>query len=197
MGNKKEIDANEQNEYLDSVIQYQEPIAEDNYILSKEDIHKSTREQNKKGSPGTDGLTPNFYLWAWEIMEEALFEVLNNCYLNKSMSETMRMASVTLLPKKGNLKNIRNWRPVSLLNTDYKILSKIITSRLRDEISEKISLEQKCAVKNRQISDIHLNILAMLKYCKRTNSAAILTCYDFTKAFDMLDHSMIFNSLKK
>ena len=51
-------------------------------------------------------------------------------------------------------------------------------------------------MKGRQISDIHLNLLATLKHCKRTGTPAIISCYDYSKAFDMLDHSIIMNSLK-
>ena len=196
-GTKKSINLDHQDQYLDSAFQETEPKIEGHTTLTMEEIEKSRDEQNKNGSPGIDGTTPRFYIWAWEIIKQDLHEVLNNCYLEKQMSESMKTAIVTLIPKKGNTKEIKNWRPVSLLTTDYKILAKIITKRLQEDIKDKISMEQKCALKGRQITDIHLNILATLKHCKTTGNPAILSCYDYSKAFDMLDHSMIFNTLKK
>ena len=162
-----------------------------------EEIEESRKEQNKNGSPGIDGLTPQFYEWAWEVIKDDVYEVINNCYYTREMPLSMRSAVVTLIPKTGDTTNIKNWRPVSLLTIDYKILSKIITKRLQEDISDKISTEQKCAIKKRQITDIHLNILAALKNSKRNGSPAIFTCYDFSKAFDMIDHSIIINTFTR
>ena len=195
-GSKKTLNMEHQTQYLNAVIQEDETEDGGNSTLTRDELKKSIQEQNKNGSPGIDGLTQRFYEWAWDTIEDDFHEVMNNCYLAKEMTESMKTAIVTLIPKKGDTKQISNWRPVSLLTIDYKILAKIITKRLQDDIINKISLEQKCALKGRQITDIHLNIMATLKHCQKTGTPAILACYDFSKAFDMLDHSIIINTLK-
>ena len=196
-GRKKNINSDLQDQFLNKYFPTVSPKEEGNFFISSDDIWESLSSQNKKSSPASDGLTPKFYIWAWELIESDLCEVINNCYLYRSMSKSMRTATVTLLPKKGNLKKLENWRPISLLNTDYKILSKIITKRLTDDLENRISKEQKCAIKGRQMSDIHLNLLAALKNSKKFKNTSILTCYDFRKAFDMLDHSLIWKTLVK
>ena len=197
-GTKKQINLEEQDQYLNEAIPHDETESViGNSTLTMEEIETSKQEQNKKGSPGIDGLPPQFYDWAWDIIKDDFHEVLNNCYLAQEMPTSMKTAVVTLIPKKGDSKEIKNWRPVSLLTTDYKILAKIITKRLQEDIENEIATEQKCALKGRQMTDIHLNILAMLKHCKKTGTPAITSVYDFSKAFDMLDHTMIINTLKK
>ena len=166
-GTRKNIDVERQENFVDNNISSWQQQQPDLSGLSKEKLIEGLKTQNKKGSPGSDGLTPAFYDWAWEIIEEDFIEMINNCYLNGSMPASMREAIVTLIPKKGDKKLLKNWRPVSLLNVDYKILSKVITKRLEEDVKNLISIEQKCAVKGRHISDIHLNILAALKRSNR------------------------------
>ena len=196
-GKKKNIDLNKQKSYLQR--HFQNNIIDlslDNFTIDKKEIKEGLAAQNKNGTPGSDGFTPAYYTWAWEIIGDDMCELLNNCYLQGKMSDSMSTALVTILPKKGNLKLLKNWRPISLLNVDYKILSKIITKRLQEEVKDKISLQQKCALKDRQISDIHLNLLAALKRSQKSRNPIIITCYDYKKAFDMIDHSVIWETLE-
>lgn len=196
-GKKKSFNEANQNRYLEKYLKNDKQQKKARtYTIYPEEALKSLKKQNKKGSPGTDGYTPDFYLWAWSFLENDMIEVINNCYLYRQMSKTMRSAVVTIIPKEGNLKLLKNWRPVSLLNIDYKIISTIITERLKEEIESEISTEQKCAIKGRQISDIHLNILATLKRAKRIKQRTIVTAYDYRKAFDMIDHSIILKTLQ-
>ncbi|KAI3356999.1 hypothetical protein L3Q82_003632 [Scortum barcoo] len=74
----------------------------------------------------------------WRLMEKNkkkkdLQEVVKNCLERGGLPLSCRRAVITLLPKKGDLQELKNWRPVSLLCTDYKILSKVLASRLREE----------------------------------------------------------------
>ena len=195
-GERKTFNEEEQTRYLEKYLKDENKArAAQSFVVLPEETLKSLKNQNKKGSPGSDGYPPDFYEWAWDFIQYDLTEVINNCYLNGEMSKSMRAAIVTLIPKNGKSKILKDWRPVSLLNVDYKIIAKIITERLKSEIENEISREQKCAIKGRQISDIHLNILASLKKAKKINHPSIIACYDYTKAFDMIDHSIIWKTL--
>ncbi|KAI3355856.1 hypothetical protein L3Q82_004226 [Scortum barcoo] len=66
--------------------------------------------------------------------EEDLLEVFNDCLERGRLPLSCRRAVITLLPKKGDLQELKNWRPVSLLCTDYKIMSKVLASRLREAV---------------------------------------------------------------
>ena len=76
------------------------------------------------------------------------------------MSESMRKGIITLLYKqKGEREDTSNWRPISLLNVDYKILSKDIANRIKSALEQVINPDQTCAAPGRKISDS----LAMLR----------------------------------
>ncbi len=198
-GKKKEINQEQQIRYINENIENPEEDTENHtsFEITLMDIRTALDKQNKKGSPGSDGLGANFYLWAWRFMAEDLHEVINNAYLRGEMSDSQKTAVVTIIPKTGDTRSLKNWRPISLLNIDYKIIARVVTKRILEDLEGKISNEQKCAIEGRQMHDIHLNIHAILKRLKQTNNKAILTCYDYTKAFDMIDHSIIFNTLKR
>ena len=83
-------------------------------------------------TPGSDGLSVNFYQVFWQELKDDLCQVFNKCFENGELCPSMRRGIITLLPKQGkdNL-YLKNWRPISLLNTDYKILAKIIANRIK------------------------------------------------------------------
>ena len=85
--------------------------------------------QNDK-SPGLDGFPAEFYKFFWQDIKNHLF----NSYmtsLDKGILSISQHGVITLIPKKGkNIKNILIWRPISLLNVDYKILTKILANRI-------------------------------------------------------------------
>ena len=86
-------------------------------------------------SPGSDGFTTNFYKFFWKDIKDLLFESFQSSFQNKSLSTFQRMGILNLLPSKDkDLRNLANWRPVSLLNTDYKILTKLLAIRLQKVI---------------------------------------------------------------
>ena len=92
--------------------------------LHIEELLAALQSMQGRRAPGIDGLNVECYKAYWEILSAALLDVINESLACSSMPMACRRAVVTLLPKKGNLQDIKNWRPVSLLCVDYKLLSK-------------------------------------------------------------------------
>ena len=86
-------------------------------------------------SPGEDGITIEFYKTYFNIIGEDLLEVFKCGLNNRELAYSQYLSVVSLLYKKGQREDIRNWRPISLLNTDYKVLSKILAERLKKVLS--------------------------------------------------------------
>ena len=86
-------------------------------------------ENNK--SPGIDGLPKEFYLKNFPLFGKSFVKVVNFSYNIQQLSASQRLGLITLICKdEKNPELLRNWRPISLLNVDNKIISKIITTRL-------------------------------------------------------------------
>ena len=67
-----------------------------------------------------------FYVKFWDVISEDLVCVLNSCFNDGSLSLSQRSGVISLLFKKGEHLDIPNWRPISLLNVDYKLASRVI-----------------------------------------------------------------------
>ena len=93
-------------------------------------------------SPGPDGTTSEFYKLYWEKIKGVFSEVVHAIYDKDELSYTQYQAIITLLYKKGMRENITNWRPISLLNSDYKIITKALAMRLRNVMHEIINENQ-------------------------------------------------------
>ena len=105
-------------------------------------------------TPGSDGLPAEFYKVFWKDISQYLLKALNALYANGCLSVTQRSGLITLTPKKNkDAKLLKNWRPVTLLNCDYKIASKSIANRFKKLLSKLIDHDQTGFQKNRFIGE--------------------------------------------
>ena len=149
-------------------------------------------------SPGPDGLTLEFYLRFWQLLLPLLHRLYNSSYTAQSLPESLRTSVTRLIFKKrGDIKDLKNWRPISLLNTDYKILSKAITLRLSRVLSSLVDPDQTCSVPGRSITSNVTLLRDVLDYIERTNEPGILVSLDQEKAFDRVNHSFLFRLLEQ
>ena len=143
------------------------------------DIMKTMK---KKKSPGNDGLTLEFYLKFWPVIGNYCVNGLNMAYEKGMLSPSQRQAVIVLLDKGKDRTKLKNWRPISLLNVDYKVASKVIAERMKSVLPRLISEDQVGYIKGRRITDNIRNIVDLLHYTKVEEKAGILVNIDFEKA---------------
>ncbi len=108
-----------------------------------------------------DGLPLEFYLTFWDILAHELLAVFNDLETLDRLPESFRIRIVSLLYKKGDRtdletnywKLIKNWRPITLLNFDCKLFSKVLATRMSTVLEDVIHLDQACAVPRIKITD--------------------------------------------
>ena len=104
---------------------------------------------------------------------------------------------MSLLYKKDDHRLVKNWRPISLLHTDYKLASKVITERLKRVMQTIFHKDQTCGLVGRSIfSNLQL-IRDMLDMIDKTNETGILVTLNQEKAFDPVDHDFLMPVLFK
>ena len=105
-------------------------------------------------TPGTDGLPTEFYKIFWDDISDALIAALNSAYENGQLAITQRRGLIKLIPKKeADHKVLKTWRPLSLLNCDYKIAAKSIANRIQSTLPKLINNDQTGFIKGRFIRD--------------------------------------------
>lgn len=131
-------------------------------------------------SPGSDGLTSNFYRHFWIYLKDLIFNMLKEILDSKTLPTTMKQGLITLIPKPGkDPKLIDNLRSITLLNNGYKILTHIYTNRLKSGITQIISDTQSGFIKGQSIhSNIRL-VLDLLEYNNLIEDEAFILFLDF------------------
>ena len=108
----------------------------------------------KNKTPGNDGLTVEFYSAFWPLIGKYLVDCINYVYEFGELSNTQKQAIITLIEKRGKDKRlIKNWRPISLVNVDAKIISEALAKRLEKVLPYIIHADQNAFVKGRSIFD--------------------------------------------
>ncbi|KAI3364781.1 hypothetical protein L3Q82_000909 [Scortum barcoo] len=155
--------------------------------------------QNMQGrkSPGIDGLTVEFFKAFWDILANDILDVFNESLASGSLPLSCRRAVIALLPKKGNLQDIKNWRPVSLLCTDYKLLSKALANRLKEAMEQVIHLDQTYCVPGRSMVDNIYLIRDVLEVSSSLGINTGLISLDQEKAFDRVEHNFLWKVMER
>ena len=102
----------------------------------------------------------------------------------------MQNGIIRLLFKKDNPTNLKNWRPISLLNIDYKILTKVLALRIQTVMDKLLDPLQSSGVKDRNILNNVLNLENLIQYVEQNNLNAAFISLDNEKAFDRLNKIM-------
>lgn len=148
----------------DPDVQFTLHNASANYVLSEDEsnelempftdqeVYNSLSSMETGKTPGTDGLGPAFYITFWDKLKHSLISAYNYAFEHGILHSSARRGILSLIPKKDrNLLKIKNWRPITLLNTDYKILSKTIANRIKKNLPALISHDQTGFMKGRNI----------------------------------------------
>jgi len=168
----------------------EKPITEDEVLQAI-----SLSADNK--SPGTDGLGNEFYRAFWPDIKDLLTGSIQRSFMEGSLSISQRQGIISLIPKCGkDLNYLKNWRPISLLNQDYKIIARILAERCKQHLNKLISEDQNGFVPGRYIG-LNINrILNLIELCKDNQINGVLLNIDFEKAFDCIEWDFIYSALE-
>ena len=150
----------------------------------------------KNKSPGNDVFTAEFYSFFWNQLGKTMVNSFNYGFHKGELSISQRKSVIRLILKKEqNLLYLKNWRPISLLNVDYKIASKALALRLKKVISAIINNAQTGYVKGRFIGENIRLISDILNFTADQDIEGIGLFIDFEKAFDSLEWEYLFKAL--
>ena len=128
----------------------------------------------------------NFELkdWLFRVYQEAL----NRNYLNNLTLE----GTITCIPKAGKSRDsLKNWRPLTLLNSVYKFNFSIISNRIKSTLENLINPDQTGFISNRFLGENTRLLLDTMNYCEQNSVGGLLVVVDYAKAFDTIEWSFI------
>jgi len=154
-------------------------------MINEKEVKEVLKNMSNNKSPGSDGYTTEFYKFFFVDLGHFLIRSLKHAFNSGKLSITQRQGVITCIPKGNKSRHeLKNWRPISLLNIDYKILTGVLAARLKGVLGQVIGDEQKGFLKERFIGEntrlVYDIILEMKARCK----PGLLLLIDFEKAFD-------------
>ena len=164
--------------------------------IKLDDIVTAIRKTANNKSPGPDGLPGEFYRAYETMLAQPLKEAIIEAQRTNKLPPSMLEGDITLIYKKKDPKDIRNYRPITLLNVDYKILTKILSDKLKLVCEATISAPQKGFVPGRQITDLTRQMYLLQDYVEAQNQEALLVMLDMEKAFDRCSWEFMMKSME-
>ena len=165
-------------------------------------LHSSERYQSlismpSSKTPGNDGITKEFYLAFYQFIDKYFIDSANYSFCVGELSPSQKQAVITLSEKKDKDKMlIKNWRPISLLNVDAKIISKVVATRLKKAISFLVTSDQTAYIPGRFIGENVRLISDILEYTDAAQLEGYIFAADIEKAFDSVEHNFIIAALE-
>ena len=164
--------------------------------LSKEELYFVMLAIAVNKTPGIDGLPVEFYLEFWQVIADDILEMYNEVLQTGILGASQRKAIINIIPKNNETKYITNFRPISLLCVDYKILAKLLSERIKKILCKIIHSKQFCAVPGRNINQCNMELRDIVFYANQENLDLAILNLDWYKAFDTVSIEFVIRILE-
>jgi exonuclease III/ribonuclease HI/predicted transposase YbfD/YdcC len=166
--------------------------------ITVSEIKEVLKRSGKKKSPGPDGIPLEAIKEAPNVILERLCKIYTYCIENGIIPNNWRYSTLTLIHKNGNRSDLGNYRPIALLNSQYKIFTSIINTRLKKflETHNILSQAQSGFREKRSTFDKTCMLVETIKYLKSQGKEVHLLFLDIHKAYDSVEHWALLGMLE-
>ena len=164
--------------------------------LTLNEVTSALKLMKNNKTPGIDGIPADFLKVFWSQLKYYVTRSLNACFKKGKLSTSLRQSVIVCLPKNNDNRHLlKNWRPISLLCTTYKLASSVIATRMKPYIDQIVSKSQTGFLTGRNISESTRLIYDIMHYTEEKNMKGVLLLVDFAKAFDSISWPFIYKIL--
>ncbi|GKB50952.1 RNA-directed DNA polymerase, eukaryota, partial [Tanacetum coccineum] len=165
--------------------------------VTREEIKKAVWDCGVDKSPGPDGFTFGFYRRYWTFLENDVVEAVLYFFNHGQFPKGSNSSFITLIPKTQEAKMMKDFRPITLIGSLYKIIAKILANRLVVVLEDLVSDVQSAFVAKRQILDGPFILNELFQWCKMKKKHTMIFKVDFEKAYDSVRWDYLDDVLKR
>ena len=159
---------------------------------SLEELITTIKNSKLNKAPGPDGFSNEFFKFFISELQFWIFRYINEAIDTGHLSKIAFDGVITCIPKQGKLRNdLKNWRPLTLLNSIYKSFSAMVANRLKLCLPKIINEDQTGFISGRFIGENTRMVYDTIDYCSSHNKKGLLLILDFSKAFDTIEWQFI------
>jgi mannosylglycoprotein endo-beta-mannosidase len=152
--------------------------------ITQEEVDQAVKEMQTGKAPGPDGFTVDFFHHCWDLVGSDVWKVVEESRASGVVLPALNATFLTLIPKEERVTNPKHFRPIALCNVIYKVITKVIATRLKPILPYLISSEQSGYVEGRQIMDSVILAHEVIHSLKSSKTPGMLIKLDLSKAFD-------------
>ena len=191
----KEVKFTLQNKY--NIMVPQQIKEQQDIQLTLEDLQEAAKLMKNNKTPGEDGIPIDFYKVFWSKIKLVFYETVLQAYTEQKLHDSARNGILNLIPKPNkDSRYIKNLRPITLLNSDYKIIEKAIANKMIPALDTIIHSDQRGFMKNRRISVNIRKMLDIIHQVDKEDMEAVVLSLDFVKCFDKCSFDILHGSLE-
>ena len=154
--------------------------------FSIEEIKRVVWDCGGDRAPGPDGFTFKFFKTFWEVINSDVVRFVREFFQSASFPKGCNSSFIALIPKVGNASFVSDFRPISLIGCQYKIVGKLLADRLSKVIGCVVGVEQSAFIKGRNILDGPLILNECMAWYRKRKKDLMVFKVDFEKAYDSL-----------
>ncbi|KAE8689425.1 hypothetical protein F3Y22_tig00110937pilonHSYRG00001 [Hibiscus syriacus] len=165
--------------------------------FTEQEIWQAIASSDSSKAPGPDGFTMGFFKKCWSGLKEHVLKFFQDFFRGRKWEHGVNHAFITLIPKKTNPESVEDFRPISLVGSLYKILSKVLSKRLSGCVGDIISQSQFAFIPGRQLLDCAFIANEGIDFWRKQGLQGVVFKVDFRRAYDTVEWPILFRAMKE
>jgi hypothetical protein len=164
--------------------------------ITMDELRCAVRKGKSNRAPGADGISQDFFKKTWATIKDDLLEIINHMYIDGKISDNQKHGLIVCVPKKPRPTRPEDFRHLTLLNADLKLMSGILANHISPWLTSILHPSQHCGIYGHSIFEAIATVREAISYTEYTRTSMCVLSIDFKEAFDNISQDYLFQLLE-